>query len=145
MILGIDPGCEKFGWALTDDYGQPIATGIAETEHAEAFFQAIRNGDNSVLAKTLLEGVLPEKMLIRRCICGNGTAHKKFLGIITDCGVSVELSDERNTTLEARALFWRLHPPRGIRRIVPLSLQVPPRCVDDLAACRIVAHALHEE
>jgi hypothetical protein len=42
--------------------------------------------------------------------------------------------DETGSTLEARNLFWKEHRPRGWRRLVPLSLQVPPQPVDDFAA-----------
>lgn len=42
--------------------------------------------------------------------------------------------EERNSTLEARALYWQEKPPRGWRRVLPLSLQEPPEPVDDFAA-----------
>jgi hypothetical protein len=42
--------------------------------------------------------------------------------------------NERDSTLEARDLYWKEVPPRGWRRLVPLSLQVPPEPIDDFAA-----------
>ncbi len=42
--------------------------------------------------------------------------------------------DETGSTLEARDLYWKEKPPRGWRRMWPLSLQMPPEPVDDFAA-----------
>ncbi|MDR2779856.1 MAG: endonuclease, partial [Synergistaceae bacterium] len=52
------------------------------------------------------------------------------------------VADERMTTLEARELYWRIHPPRGLSRLIPVSLRVPPRSVDDLAAWAIMRRAV---
>jgi hypothetical protein len=48
--------------------------------------------------------------------------------------VDITTVDETGSTLEARVLYWQEHRPRGWRRLVPLSLQVPPEPVDDFAA-----------
>jgi hypothetical protein len=46
------------------------------------------------------------------------------------------------TTLEARNLYWRLHPQKGVWRLLPRSLLTPPRPVDDLAAWIIMRRTL---
>ena len=46
----------------------------------------------------------------------------------------VKIVDEKNTTLEARKLYWKKNPPSGWRRLLPISMQVPPVPVDDIAA-----------
>ncbi len=48
--------------------------------------------------------------------------------------VRVELVDEKNSTLEARVLYFEEYPPRGWRRWLPFSSQMPPVPVDDFAA-----------
>lgn len=42
--------------------------------------------------------------------------------------------DEHMTTLEARRRYWRERPPRGLMRLVPEGLRVPPEPIDDWAA-----------
>ncbi|MCQ4765829.1 hypothetical protein NE577_17430, partial [Cloacibacillus evryensis] len=65
-------------------------------------------------------------------ICnGDGTSSKEFA---KDFPFEYSETDEYGTTLEARKLFWRLHPPGGIMKLVPLSLRTPPRNIDELAA-----------
>ena len=49
-------------------------------------------------------------------------------------GLAVVAVGEEGTTLEARRLYFADHPPRGWRRLLPLSLQVPPVPHDDYAA-----------
>ena len=46
----------------------------------------------------------------------------------------IEVVDEYRTTDEARKLYWKIHPPRGLWRLVPTTMRVPPVPVDDLVA-----------
>ncbi len=46
----------------------------------------------------------------------------------------LETVEEAGTTLEARRRYFRDHPPRGWRRLVPLSLHHPPEEYDDYVA-----------
>ncbi|MDP7423155.1 MAG: resolvase, partial [bacterium] len=46
----------------------------------------------------------------------------------------VRLVDERESTLEGRRRYFQEHPPRGLWRLVPLSLRYPPEPFDDLVA-----------
>lgn len=48
--------------------------------------------------------------------------------------LSVEPVDEGGTTLEARRLYFADHPPRGWRRLIPRSMQLPAGPYDDYAA-----------
>ena len=41
MYLGIDPGRQKFGWALAEENGVFCASGIVPTESLEPFAQAV--------------------------------------------------------------------------------------------------------
>lgn len=47
---------------------------------------------------------------------------------------AIELVNERDSTLEARALYFADHPPRGVWRLLPLSMQTPGEAYDDYAA-----------
>jgi len=53
-------------------------------------------------------------------------------------GIPVALMREAGTTLLARRRYFADHPPRGWRRLLPLSMQVPPRPYDDYAAVIIL-------
>ena len=141
MYLGIDPGRQKFGWALADRDGRLIASGIVPIESAEVFFQ-YAGEDISRLHEWLIEGSLPASRQVCRVFCGDGTGHAFFAKIAAKAGLKADLVQEKNTTLEARDVFWTLHPPVGFWKLCPLSLQVPSRCVDDLAAYCIIKRAL---
>ena len=141
MYLGIDPGRQKFGWALTEENGLFCASGIVPAELLEAFVQKAAQAP-SELKLWLREGDVPPGIRIRRVYCGDGTGHRDFLKALALRNFDVQLVKERNTTLEARKVYWKIHRPRGWRRLIPLSLQVPPRSIDDLAAYCILQRAL---
>ncbi len=144
MYLGIDPGRHKFGWALTEENGSFCASGIVSAGALDFFAQTAAQSP-AELKQWLIEGEIPAGIRIRKVFCGDGTGHSRFLQTLLEWRFEVQLVKELNTTLEARGLYWKIHPPRGLRRLVPLSLQVPPRDVDDLAACCILRRALLAE
>jgi hypothetical protein len=41
---------------------------------------------------------------------------------------------EENSTLEAQERYWKDNKPKGLWRLVPTTLRVPPGPVDDYAA-----------
>ena len=51
---------------------------------------------------------------------------------------------EELTSRLARERYWEDNPPRGLARLIPLGLRVPPRPVDDYAAV-IIAERLLEQ
>ncbi|HEX8237424.1 MAG TPA: pre-16S rRNA-processing nuclease YqgF [Abditibacteriaceae bacterium] len=122
-VLAIDPGRDKCGVAVvvTDESGQQsvLERRIVPREH-------------------ISRAVLPllEQHAIRRIVLGHATTSKKLQDELHRILPEVEIVivDETGSTLEARALYWQEHRPRGWRRLVPLSLQVPPEPVDDFAA-----------
>ncbi len=144
MILGIDPGSQKFGWALTEDNGVFCASGLVPADSLDIFAQVAATSPSD-LKQWLIEGEIPSDIRIRKVFCGDGTEHLRYLKALLERHFDVQLVKELNTTLEARSLYWTIHPPRGLRRLIPLSLQVPPRNIDDLAACCILRRALRVE
>lgn len=54
----------------------------------------------------------------------------------------IALVDERNTSLEARRLYYEDHPPRGLWRLVPRGLLVPKEPLDGYAALLIIQRYL---
>jgi len=54
--------------------------------------------------------------------------------LIEDKKLEILSVDEHHSTELARRYYWRKHPPRGLRRLIPLTMQVPPVPVDDYVA-----------
>ena len=143
MYLGIDPGRQKFGWALAEENGAFCASGIVPADSLEPFAQAVVESPEQ-LAQWRIEGEIPLGFRIRKAFCGDGTGHAAYLETLLAWRLDVELVRETNTTLEARDVYWKLHRPRGLRRLLPASLLVPPRPIDDLAAYCILRRAVDE-
>lgn len=130
MILGIDPGREKTGLAVID--GQKIV------------WRAI------ILPANLLEELraVAQKFALNKIALGDSTssqdARKQLENAEFLKSIPLQIVVEKNSTLEARTLYFEEFPPRGLKKLIPLSLQVPPENVDDFAAAVIARRALPE-
>ena len=140
ILCGIDPGREKFGFALASE-GQLLFSAIAPVERFDAALSCLSSGDTGSMARWRAEGAVC-RARASIVFLGNGTSHKDYERRLLEAGVEYKLTDERMTTLDAREMYWRLHPPRGLARLVPRSLRVPPRPIDDIAAWTIIERAL---
>ncbi len=117
--LGIDPGRSKSGMALVDEQGKIVRLHIAQmTSFADELRSFVADESLSVV------------------IIGNGTNHEAVSAVVRSIlpTVSVCLVGEAYSTEEARSLYWRLNPPKGWRKFVPLGLLVPPEALDAYAA-----------
>ena len=119
-ILGVDPGTRKVGYAVLAGDGTVLDQGIAPSEGLSARFEALAAAHG--LAAVAL---------------GHGTNVRPVRVALEGLGLPIALVDERETTLRARELYFADHPPRGWRRLIPRSLQLPPRPIDDYAAILI--------
>lgn len=119
-ILCIDPGTRKVGYAVLDADGNVLVQGIASNDELP--------GRAAALAA--------ERSLVAIAI-GHGTNVAPVRVALAGLDLPFVLVDERETTLRARELYFRDHPPRGWRRLVPRSFQLPPRPIDDYAAILI--------
>lgn len=146
MILAFDPGRDKTGFAFVDYDGNLILSGIFESHEREKFFYALLNGDS--LAGYVTERMneaLPENVIahVKFIAVGNGTHSKEFHEYVSSkTRIEIMTADERNTTLEARKLYWKIHEPGFFMRLMPESMRVPSRVLDDLAAWSIGIRAL---
>jgi len=116
----IDPGQEKFGFAVYDEKKNLLVHGIGLLVEFE---EKIAN----IIKKEICEF---------KFILGDGTAHKKFLKKLKFYypSADVDLLDEKNSTLEARKLYFEMNPPQGIRRFLPSGLLIPDVEYDDYTA-----------
>jgi RNase H-fold protein (predicted Holliday junction resolvase) len=125
-VLGLDPGTRKCGYAILTAVGEPPLTlGIAPVD---------------ALRERLRELLLTIPVTV--AAIGRGTNAEAIAELARELGLPVQLVDERETTLLARARFFRDHPPRGWRRFIPLGMQLPDRPIDDYAALLIAERYL---
>ena len=79
-----------------------------------------------------------------RIVMGRGTGGREARRALRAAEIDPIAVPEDGTTLAARQRYFRDHPPRGWRRLLPISLQTPPVPVDDYAAVLIAERYLRE-
>ena len=141
VYCGIDPGREKFGIAVGNTDILSYAA-IIPFENVSDAIECLLGGDAGRIASWRTEGMCGSFGAISRVFLGNGTGHERYERIFRESGIVTEITDERMTTLEAGNLYWRLHPRKGLWRLLPRSMLTPPRPVDDLAAWIIMRRTL---
>jgi len=125
-VLGLDPGTRKCGFAVVTALdAPPLSLGIVPIE---------------TLAERLAEVLAATP--VELAAIGRGTNAAVVADVARALGLAVELVDERETSLLARARFFRDHPPRGWRRMVPRGMLLPDRPIDDYAALLIAERFL---
>jgi hypothetical protein len=69
-------------------------------------------------------------------VVGSGTGSGAVRHLLRQaCPEAVVVTvEERDSTRQARELYWQDYPPRGLQRLLPRGMRVPPRPVDDYAA-----------
>lgn len=116
LVLAIDPGREKCGVAVLASDGGVLVQRVVMTAELDA------------TVGTLIRAYEPN------VIMGNGTTSADAKKRVEALGVPVTLVDEYRTTDAAKCAYWKAHPPRGWRRLVPRGMLVPPVPVDDFVA-----------
>jgi RNase H-fold protein (predicted Holliday junction resolvase) len=125
IVLGIDPGREKCGLAVVSPNLVLVKRVVARGEFLEAAREYIRQYN------------------VARIVLGDGTGSKDFLQEIEGV-LPVVTVDEQYTTEEARKRYWLDHRPKGWRRFLPTSMQVPPEPFDDYVAVILAERYLSE-
>ncbi len=115
-VLAVDPGRQKCGLAVCDPEGVLGHRVVPLGEVAVAVRKWIRAYNVEIV------------------VVGGSTGSAEVLSRVSQAGVPVRTVPEQGTTLGARRRYFQDHPPRGWRRFVPVSLQVPPEPVDDYSA-----------
>jgi RNase H-fold protein (predicted Holliday junction resolvase) len=116
-ILSIDPGRDKCGVAVVSESGV-LHRNVSETPNLE---QDIREISGS--------------FHLDRFVIGDGTNSKTIAERISPI-VRLEpiFVDEYMTTMLARKRYFEENPPKGLARLVPVSMQVPKVPYDDYVA-----------
>jgi RNase H-fold protein (predicted Holliday junction resolvase) len=129
LYLGIDPGRSKTGLALVDGAGKIVKLHIAESQ----------NIDNEIVE--FIKNSCPVHIVL-----GNGT-NSRNIGesvkrVLPD--VMVTVVEEAHSTEEARTLYWQENPPKGLKKLIPLGMLVPPVPLDAYAAVILVRRFLED-
>jgi RNase H-fold protein (predicted Holliday junction resolvase) len=119
MILAIDPGKEKCGIAVLDKSGKILENDIVPRLEVKAtvYHYLSKHNTTSIVVGRSAFGKEVEKELSR-----------------LDIKANIIFVSEKYSTLEARKRYWKDNRPKGLWRLIPRSLQVPPVPVDDYAA-----------
>ncbi|MDY6805490.1 MAG: pre-16S rRNA-processing nuclease YqgF [Cyanobacteriota bacterium] len=128
MILGFDPGRDKCGVAII---------GKDNTLHYHQVLLA------SEVTNTIT--ALCRQFGIERVVIGDQTTSKLWtekLKEILPASVAIATVNERNSSLEARDRYWQMYPPRGIFRLIPVTMRMPPRPIDDIVAILLIERYL---
>jgi RNase H-fold protein (predicted Holliday junction resolvase) len=126
MILGLDPGTRKCGYALVPEAGaKPLLLGIAPLVDLEDVLRTVVTGQP-----------------VERVALGRGTNASVVGAVLDRLALPYTLVDEHETTLRARARYFADHPPRGWKRLVPRGMLMPERPIDDYAALLIAERYL---
>lgn len=122
-VLAIDPGRDKCGLAVVDEDGRLLFHAVVATDGlGEGVEQALRQ-------------FCPQRVLL-----GDGTSSRGLRPVIEQAmgratpAVPLEIVSERHTTERGRVAYWKHNPPRGLGRLIPDGLRVPPVPIDDYAA-----------
>jgi len=121
-LAGIDPGY-NLGIALVS------ADGALLEDH--------------VLAGDDLEGMIALARRAGQVALGDGTGSARAAAALTAAGVTYMVVDETGTSLEARTLYFQRNPARGLLRLLPAGLRLPPAPSDAYAAWAIALRLLH--
>ena len=113
----LDPGRSKCGLVRCDASRATVIA--AHIEPGEACLERLQQWKAAGL-----EGV----------VLGDGTGSGPWPNRLRQLGLAVAVVDERGSTLAARGRYWELMPPRGLRRLLPRGLRLPPRAIDDVVA-----------
>ncbi len=130
--LAIDPGTHKAGIA--------IAETVAPNKPLQLLFRAIMPIDELMTQlPSLVSTYRPDV-----CLVGAGTGSQRLLDTLktTLPEVAWQVVEERNTTMEARALYFQYCPPRWWQRLLPKGFRVPPEPYDDFAALVLIQRAV---
>lgn len=119
VIAALDPGKDKCGLAAVSHSGEIIARKVVASSDIEEFFSRF------------LSDFRPDLVVM-----GSGTCSKSIKKRISPIAgdVPIQMVDESHSTEIARRLYFEEYPPKGLMRLVPIGLQIPPVPYDDFAA-----------
>ncbi len=118
ILLSIDPGTHKCGLAVVSGNGALLHREVCLTPAL------------MVSVKLLMKKYVPQKIIL-----GDATYSDTIAEMLMEAGFTeIIFFNEWRLTDRARKLYFKENPPRGLRKLIPLTLQTPPVPYDDYAA-----------
>jgi RNase H-fold protein (predicted Holliday junction resolvase) len=136
-ILGFDPGRDKCGVAVMR---RDCAPRSGKADRNLIYHQVIAAAVVIDTIKTLCQQYSVEQLAI-----GNQTTSKQWRQKLEEhlpSSISIVTINERNSTLEARDRYWQMYPPKGLQRLIPQGMRLPPRPIDDIVAILLIERYL---
>jgi RNase H-fold protein (predicted Holliday junction resolvase) len=118
-ILAIDPGKYKSGLAVLLEDGAILERKVVKTLELQ---EAVSELSYKYQPQMILLGNSGQGKIIEKKI--------SYLNLKT----TILFVNEKGSTLEARKLYWEENRPKGLWRLVPSGLRLPPEPYDDYAA-----------
>ena len=127
-IAALDPGRDKCGFAVLNEEGKILCQRVIGTENLMTEVNAAKADYG-----------------FSRLLIGNGTTSREAQGKLAQiAALEVIVRDEYRTTELAKKAYWKANPPKGWRRLIPVTMQVPPVPVDDFVAVILARRYLQE-
>jgi len=128
IVLGLDPGTDKCGLAVVSRQQGPL------------YQEVVNLGELAEIVRRITA-----QFAIGEVAIGDCTGAEQTHDQLAQAGIDIPVTavSEELTSRLARERYWEDNPPRGLARLIPLGLRVPPRPVDDYAAL-IIAERLLE-
>ncbi len=119
LLLAIDPGTAKCGLAVVSPEGEALHLEVAARED---------------LATRLRQ--LGDRYEVERVVLGDRTGSAAVREVVEEVlpRLPVTLVSEHLSSLRARDLYFADNPPRGLRRLLPKGMRVPPVPHDEYVA-----------
>lgn len=128
-VLAVDPGRWKCGVAIVARDKGVLARAVVPQD------------DLQRLLRVLVSEFQPDTIIV-----GRGTGAKEARSIVNHLNLPLPTVsvDETYTSQDARKRFFKEHPPKGLKRLIPTSLQVPEVPYDDYVAVILAERYLEE-
>ncbi len=128
MFLGFDPGKDKCGIALL---GKNREIHLHQVVDSLTVLETIK--------------ILCQKYPVELVVMGNQTTAKTWkakLEATLAQSIPIVMVDERNSSLQARDRYWQMYPPKGIKKLIPQGMRLPPVPIDDIVAILLIERYL---
>ena len=118
-VLAVDPGTEKCGVAVASEQAGARHLAIVGTAELGATAAALVHEHD-----------------VRVIVVGDRTGARAAAETLSAAcpGAEIVFVDEHMSTLRARERYFRDNPPRGLARLLPRGLRVPPEPHDQYVA-----------
>ncbi|MDO8684676.1 MAG: pre-16S rRNA-processing nuclease YqgF [Armatimonadota bacterium] len=129
LVLAVDPGRSKCGLAVVGADSGVLTRAVVPKDRLGEMVQKFAGSFSPAVI-----------------IVGGGTGGRDAKTVIESLpvGPPVKTVDERFTSLNARVRFFKENPPRGLRRLIPTTLQVPSVPYDDYVAVLLAERYIAE-